>query len=176
MDNLVRWLYGINGVMDEYREQTVNRLGMRTGALVLAYLLLSVLMAMTLLWVGLPASGILYGVIASNTLVVTLALGHLRNRANRLEMTTLEVTSATYPATLRRVRHASLFEGTWVGLLTLVGNGTSVTQQLVTLPDLAVSLAIGAIVWYAVYFGRRARVEEALARTKREMREESLNE
>lgn len=170
-------VYRIDGVLDEYRQAQLNRLGNRAFTGLAVYLLLISGGAV----IGLLANGtprwVALSLLGGDVLGVLLTNTWLKTQVTKLQLDQLDVTPTNVHGYLRLVRQRSLEEGIsfavffWGVQVALDWPQTwrQIFWSGAAVKLLALSLVEGFILWYVVYFQRRAAVEDALARTKREL-------
>jgi len=145
---LFRKIYGITGVIDEYRLDQLRQVGSRLLAWLIAYLVIATLVVMELM-TYLPQDGLVVGLVVSNVLVLWVVAAVGRRTVKRLHLNRLEVTAAGYPAALRQVRRQGFQVGGWTALVLVIlfNLGTSGFWWQMSLAG----VVIGALTGYDQY-------------------------
>lgn len=116
---LLRWTYGVEGVIDEYKLAKLNQIGNNAFLFLVVYTSLAEIGVLfgALAW---PLRTVLVSFLVVNALVllgVGVAMGHA---VQRLHFDQIDIDRTDYPGQLRRLRWRALGLGLYTGVLYLV--------------------------------------------------------
>jgi len=172
---LMKRYYGIDGILDEYRQAQIDRLGNRACLGLVTYVIVASVVVLGLIGGGVAAQPVAIGFCLANLLAVLVLTSVIKTAVNRLALNQLDVTPANYAQYVRATKRRALAEAVWYtvlfwGLQAFIdwpGSWRAVVWGPAAWKLLGLSLIEGGIAWYGVYFLRRGLIDDALNRAEK---------